>query len=100
MGAGKLYKRQHKQKLGLQAASAIFFYIFLAVLLYFNVQWWLLLAIYLVRLLVQFAVYNPVLKKLNYTDLIGWLPVFDFIYYFYILVLTIITFFKKKIQWK
>lgn len=100
LGAGKFYKKEHKQMLGLQTGSAILFYVLLFTLFFFNVPWWLLCAIYAVRLLVQLLVYHPILKKLSYPDLIWWLPVFDFIYYFYILALTIITFFKKKIEWK
>lgn len=100
LGAGKFYKKEHKQMLGLQSGSAILFYVLLFSLFFFNVPWWLLCAIYAVRLLVQLLVYHPILKKFSYPDLIWWLPVFDFIYYFYILALTIITFFKKKIEWK
>ena len=100
LGAGKIYKPEHKKMLSLQAGSAIFFYIFLITLIILNAQWWFLLGIYIVRLITQSIVYYPIFKKLNYKDLIWWLPVFDFIYYFYMLLLNILIIFRKKVIWK
>ena len=99
-GAGKLYRKEHKRMLTLQAVSAMLFYITLIALIFMQAQWWFLLALYLFRLASQFFVYYPVLKKLNYADLIWWLPAFDFIYYFYMLTLGIVILFKKNIEWK
>ncbi|HYK76354.1 MAG TPA: glycosyltransferase [Daejeonella sp.] len=99
-GAGKAYKKAHKQMLSMQAGSAILFYITLAILVALQAPWWFLLGIYVLRLISQIFVYYPVLKKLSYADLIWWLPVFDIIYYFYTLALSIIILFKKKIEWK
>jgi biofilm PGA synthesis N-glycosyltransferase PgaC len=86
--------------LSLQAGSAILFYITLFALIIMQAQWWFLLGLYLVRLICQAIVYFPIFKKLNYTDMIWWLPAFDFIYYFYTLALSVITLFKKNIEWK
>lgn len=99
-GAGKAYKKHHKQMLSLQAGSGILFYIFLIVLIALKAQWWLIAGIYLIRLVTQVFIYIPVFKKLNYSDLILWLPVLDFIYYFYIMALNLITLFKKRVEWK
>ena len=99
-GAGKAYKKQHKQMLSIQAISGILFYILLFVLIAIQAQWWLITAIYFIRLLIQVIIYVPIFKKLNYPDLILWLPVLDFIYYFYIMALNLIALFKKKVEWK
>ncbi|NEU08102.1 glycosyltransferase [Flavihumibacter sp. R14] len=99
-GAGKQYKKGHKVMLSLQAGSAILFYITLITLICMQAQWWFLLALYLIRLIIQILTYYPILKKLNYADLIWWLPAFDFIYYFYMLTLGIFILFKKNIEWK
>lgn len=99
-GAGKMYKKAHKRMLSLQAGSALLFYITFLLLILMQAQWWFLLALYLIRLLSQVIIYYPVFKKLNYTDLIWWLPLFDFIYYFYMLTLGVIILFKKNIEWK
>ncbi len=99
-GAGKAYKREHKKMLSLLAGSGFLFYVFLIVMLVIQAQWWLIAGIYLIRLTVQLIVYTPVFKKLNYPDLIWWLPVFDFIYYFYVMALSFITLIKKRVEWK
>ena len=99
-GAGKLYKKEHKRMLSMQAGSAILFYITLIVLMCLQAQWWFILALYLIRLISQIVVYYPALKKLKYADLVWWLPAFDFIYYFYMLTLGIVILFKKNIEWK
>lgn len=99
-GAGKAYKKKHKKMLSLQAGTGILFYIFLIGLIIIQAQWWLILGIYLVRLIVQLIVYIPIFKKLAYRDLAWWLPVLDFIYYFYIMILSFIALFKKRTEWK
>lgn len=99
-GAGKAYQKKHKLMLVSLGASGLLFYGFIAVLIVLQAQWWLLLSIYLVRLSVQLLVYIPAFKKLNCPDLAWWLPVLDFIYYFYIMVFSFIAVFKKKVEWK
>lgn len=100
MGAGKAYKASHKLVLSAQAASAIMFYITLFTLIFLGAQWYLLISIYILRLTAQIFTYWQVFKKLAYKDLIWSLPIFDFVYYFYILALTFISLFKKKVQWR
>lgn len=99
-GAGKAYKSGHKKMLGMQALSGLFFYVSLIALIVIHAQWWLIVTIYALRLLTLVLVYVPVLKKLKNIDLIWWLPVFDFIYYIYIMLLSFVTLFKKRVEWK
>src|SRR5690606_10549885 len=99
-GAGKAYKAEHKRMLSFQNASAMLFYISLIVLIALKAQWWMLLAFYMLRLVTQIIVFYPVLKKFNYKDLIWWTPLLDLIFNFYILVLSIISLFRKKVKWK
>lgn len=99
-GAGKAYKKRHQLMLSIQAGSAILFYILLAVLCGMQFFLWAVLAVYLLRLIAQLSVYYPVLKKLSAGDLVFFLPAFDLIYYFYILVVNAIRLFKKKVQWR
>ena len=99
-GAGKAYKKSHQLALSLQTGSAIAFYILLVWLVVLGAQWYLLLGFYMLRLISQIFIYYPVFKKLNYKDLIWGLPALDLIYNFYILVLSIISLFKKQVQWK
>jgi glycosyltransferase involved in cell wall biosynthesis len=99
-GAGKAYKNHHKKMLSLQIVSAILFYLLMGVLLIIKADWWLIVSVYSIRLLVQIIVYLPALKRLKYADLIWFLPLFDFIYYIYIMLLSFITLFRKKVEWK
>lgn len=99
-GASKAYKSHHKKMLSLQIISAILFYLLMGVLLIIKADWWLIAAAYGLRLLAQIVVYLPVLKKLKYADLIWFLPLFDFIYYIYIMLLSLGTLFRKKVEWK
>lgn len=99
-GAGKAYKNHHKIMLGSQIISAILFYLFLGILLAIKADWWLIVSVYSLRLIAQILVYMPALKKLKYIDLIWFLPLFDIIYYIYIMLLSFITLFRKKVEWK
>lgn len=99
-GAGKAYKSEHKRMLSVQNGSAILFYLALATLIVLEAQWWMLLAFYLLRLIIQGIVFFPVLQKFNSKDLIWWIPLLDLIFNFYILVLSIISLFRKKVKWK
>lgn len=98
--AGKEYKKQHKMMLTTQVLSGVLFYSFLITLIILKANWWIIAAIYLTRLIAQLLVYVRVLKKLKYIDLVWWLPVFDFIYYIYTVVLNFIALFRKKVEWK
>ncbi|HXH99970.1 MAG TPA: glycosyltransferase [Sphingobacteriaceae bacterium] len=100
LGAGKAYKKSHQTMLTVQASSAIGFYLLLIGLIILQAQWYLILSVYIIRMSVLLIIYRPVFKKLACPDLIFWLPVFDFIYYIYILALSIVTLFKKKVKWK
>ena len=100
MGAGKAYKAEHKRMLSFQTASAILFYVSIIALIFLQAQWWMILSFYLLRLILQLVVFYPILKKLNYKDLIWWVPVLDLIFNFYILVLSIVSLFRKKVKWK
>jgi len=45
-------------------------------------------------------IYYPIAKKLNNKDLLWWFPALDLSYNFFIIVLSIISLFKKKVKWK
>lgn len=100
LGAGKMYKKNHQLMLSLQVFSAVLFYVLLIALIILKVKWWWIAAPFIVRLIAQLIIYYPSLKKLNYKDLMLWVAAFDLIYYFYVLALSIITLFKKKVQWR
>lgn len=98
--AGKAYKSEHKRMLTFQILTAIFFYVSLISLVILNAPWWIIVAGFFTRFIAQVFVFTPILKKLKYFDLIWFLPLFDFIYYIYIILLSFISIFRKKVEWK
>jgi len=87
--------------LGTQLVSAVLFYLTLiAVTIAFPTFWYVPLTAYLLRLFAQWAVFTSIYKKLEVKELIWWLPLVDFIYYFYICINGLFSRKKKKISWK
>ncbi len=100
MGAGRAYRARDKRVLSVQAVSGALFYLLLMVLIILKAQWWVLSGIYLIRHIIQLLIWYPALKKLSNKDLVWWLPALDLCYNFFIIALSIISSFKKKVQWK
>ncbi len=100
-GASKAYKARHKRMLTSQLLSAVIFYILLIIAFFLYPQFWeFLLIAYLLRLLVQVVIYQPTMKKLQTLDIIAYLPILDFVYYFNTCVNGSLSLFKRKIKWK
>ncbi len=100
MQVANAYKPAAQFKLSLQAASAILFYGLLITLLILGFDWRIILAFYLLRLVVQFAINFKIFKRLSLKELKWWFPILDLIHYIYILVLGIAFLFNTKTQWK
>ena len=100
-GASTIYKKRHQRMLGTQLISAVVFYLALIVIAAAFPQFWYVpLTAYFLRLIAQWAIFNAVYKKLEVKELIWWLPLLDFIYYFYICINGLFNRKKKKISWK
>lgn len=100
VGASKIYKKNHKLNLSLQAVSAMGFYLFLVLCLIFKVELIAVLVIFLIRFSCQIFVYYKSLQKLQYKDLVWWFIILDPFYYIYLIAVSIASFFIKKITWK
>ncbi|TXT34412.1 MAG: family 2 glycosyl transferase [Chitinophagaceae bacterium] len=78
----KYYKPIHKFLLGLYSFSLFMIYPLLVIsILFFN--WWIALAVYGVRLIIQAIVYFNAMKKLNESDLFPWFILLDLWMFFY-----------------
>lgn len=78
----KYYKPKHKFLLGLYSLSLFMVYPLLVVsILYFN--WWIALAVFCLRLIIQSIVYFNAMKKLNESDLFPWFILLDLWMFFY-----------------
>jgi len=100
-GASKLYKPAHRRMLATQLISALVFYVTaILMLILYPGYWYLAVGAYLLRLMVQLAVYAPIMKKLRVKGLIWGLPLLDIVYYVYICFNGFFALFKKEITWK
>ncbi|UIR55223.1 glycosyltransferase [Sphingobacterium sp. SRCM116780] len=100
-GASVLYKKKHQRMLGMQLITSFLFYCgIILTALFFPGYWYVPLAAYAIRLLVQLLVFRSIYKKLAVSDLIWWLPLLDIIYYFYICTNGLFNRKKKSVSWK
>lgn len=87
---GRYYKPKHKFLLGLYSFTSFLIYPLLAVCIIFY-NWWLALAVYGVRLLVQAIILFKSMKKLNEADLFPWFLFLDiWLFFYYLLTLPAI----------
>lgn len=95
----KYYKPKHKFLLGLYVTSFFFVYPLLALsILFFN--WWIALAVFGVRFLLQLLVYAKSMKKLNEADLIPYFLFFDIWMFFYYFLFSFALFKRPDKTWK
>lgn len=81
----KYYKGKHKFRLGLYSFTQVLVYpAGVAAALFYC--WWLVLAVFGVRLLVQGIIWNKCMKKLNEADLWPWFLFLDIWMFFYYLL--------------
>ncbi len=101
VGASKAYRPKHRRMLGTQLISALLFYVWLVLMVaLFPQQWYIALGLYLIRLLAQFIVYRPAMRKLQVRKLIWYLPVLDAAFYTYSCINGFFAQFKKQVTWK
>lgn len=94
----RYYKKSHKILLGLFAAS-LFFYYPIFVMSMFTFSWQIVLAIFLVRLIVQYIIVYRSAKKLHETDLAPWALFFDVWMFFYYLLFAGALFKTPRKSW-
>ncbi|MDE3252268.1 MAG: glycosyltransferase [Bacteroidota bacterium] len=82
---GRYYKPKHKFLLGLYSFTSFILYPLLVVSIIFY-NWWLALAVYGVRLLIQAIILFKSMKKLNEADLYPWFLFLDIWLFFYYLI--------------
>ena len=95
----KYYKSKHKFLLSLYAFSMALVYPLLAAsIIFFN--WWIALAVFGVRFLLQFLVYAKSMKKLNEADLIPYFLFLDIWTFFYYFLFSFALFKRPEKTWK
>lgn len=86
----KYYRGSHKFALGLYSFTLFLIYpLFIVSMVLFN--WWMVLAVFGIRLLIQAVVFYRSMKKLNEKDLWPWFILWDiWMFFFYLLTLPAI----------
>lgn len=99
LSTGHHYKRKFKFWLGLYSVTHILTYAFVIALLCFEPVRWFALGAYGLRLIAQYAIFGPIMKKLHCFSLWWGLFFFDGIYVGYYLLIGIRTLFVKNKRW-
>lgn len=95
---GKFYKPAHKFLLGLYAITHFLFYpLFIASM--FIYDWRIVLAVFLVRFILQAIIYYKSMQKLNEKDLFVWWWLFDIWMFFYYLIFANSLWKKPRQNW-
>lgn len=95
----KHYKSKHQWLLGLYAFSHFVWFPLLALaLIFFSWKW--ALVVFGIRFLVQLAVFLPAMKKLQESDLLPLVLLFDLWMFFYYLLFAFALVKKPKASWK
>lgn len=100
-GAGSAYRSKHKFMLTIQALGLILFYLSAILLLILQPHFWpIVVAGYVLRLLVQFIIYIPLMKRFQVRELTVWLPILEIVHFVYISYMGCISLFRKNVHWK
>jgi glycosyltransferase involved in cell wall biosynthesis len=99
-GVGKVYKPAHRRMLSLDASSGFLFYTLLIVCLALNFETLWVLGVFIFRLIFQLIVYRKLFTRLAGKDLLWYLPIFDMIYYIYLNLFGLTSYFVKNTKWK
>lgn len=99
LSTGSHYKGIHKFWLGLYAFCQVTFYFLLVMLVGLHFNWIVLVSIVAIKFIVQYAVFIPSAKKLESTRPLSVLPVLDFIFVFYTIIIGIKGLFIKPDKW-
>lgn len=95
-----LYKPEHKALLGTFYLSQILFWLLFIILLVFQIQWEIVLILFLLRILVQYVVFWKSAKKLNELDIVWLVPVLDLFLVFLQFGIFSKNLFSKPSNWK
>jgi hypothetical protein len=95
----KYYKPMHKFLLGLYSLSHFLFYPLLVLSCIFY-DWQIALAVFGIRLLIQFIIYSRTMKKLGENDLLPAFLLFDLWMFVYYILFAPALLKKPKPVWK
>lgn len=99
-GAGKAYRVEHQRILTLQFLADFLFNTLALLLLALQFNTAVVGSVYILKQIIQSSIYYPILKLMRYPNLVFFLPIFDLLYPFYILVVLTSRSIKTTNRWK
>ncbi len=100
ISTAKYYKLNHKILLTLLYCSQLFFWILATILFITTFNWQIVLALFLVRLIIQFIIFGKSSKKLGEKDLLLILPILEVFLIVIQLTIFINNLISKPNHWK
>ncbi len=96
---GKHYNHRHKALLGILSLGHIL-HIVGGFFIIYKISIIFVVLMYVARMLVVLTIMRPILKKLNESSLLKWIPLLDAVFVIYYLVFAPVLLFRKHKQWK
>jgi len=100
LSTGRYYRWRHKFLLGLYAFSTVLFYTLFALLLSLNYTIFIVLALFILRLVIQLFIFRKTLVRLNEKGIWLLVPLFEIILILINTALTVSAFMSKETKWK
>jgi len=97
---GRYYKWKHKFLLGSYTLSTILFYLLFTLMLVMNYTIFTVLALFIVRLVIQFIIYFKTLVRLKEKGILLFVPLFEIILILINSFLLVSFFISKETKWK
>jgi glycosyltransferase involved in cell wall biosynthesis len=99
LSVGKLYKKKDKVRIGLIALSQILFWILLIVLILYRFELYYLLGGYILKLVLFTILFYQAGKRFGDKINLWLMPLFDFLWFIFYLVVGTRALFTKKVKW-
>lgn len=100
ISTAKHYKPLHKSLLAIIYATNLLFWVLALVLLISNFNWQIILALFSLRVIIQYIIYGISAKKLRESDLIIFIPFLEIFLITFQLVIFINNLISKPNHWK
>jgi len=100
LSTGRYYRWRHKFLLGLYTLSMVLFYAFFVLLLALNYTIFPVMALFIMRLVIQLFIFHKTLARLNERGIWLLVPSFEIILILINTVLTFSAFMSKETKWK
>jgi glycosyltransferase involved in cell wall biosynthesis len=99
LSVGKLYKKRDKMRIGIIALSQIFFWVLLIVLILYRYELYYILGGYILKLVIFTLLFYQAGKRFGDKINLWLMPLFDFLWFIFYLVVGTRALFTKKVKW-